>query len=660
MSGSQGPIDLKYARTTPSPNAEASPSTSRTLPRPNPSSFYGHPNKEVVGRGDERGDFGVRLARSLTASGAPSLNSLDYARYMDYQDRCQRFRYEFSIPTKASVWPEAYRLKMEKSKMPLSKEDEGDCVYLAGNSLGCMPKRLPERLVKELEVWRTKAVLAHVEHPLGHPWVNIDDLVTKTLADIVGAKQSEVACMGTLTANLHALFTSFYKPTPRRHKIMYEGKAFPSDAYAFASQVALHDYPPTSLLPIDPRPGEYNIRTEDIIKVIEEEGDSIAIICFGAIQYYSGQYFDIQTITAAGHAKGCIVAFDCAHAVGNVELKLHDWGVDFAAWCSYKYLNAGPGGIAGLYVHERHGDKQRLQGWWGHDRATRFAMPSTFSPMPGAAGWQFSNPSVIDVIALDTSLEQFRYASYILPSELAGGHISNRSPCMASLREKSIELTGYLELLLMEDPNFVPVTKFAALTADPADKKARFTIITPSNRQERGAQLSLLFHPEESMLPIFEFLREEGVLGDERKPGVIRFAPVPMYCSWMDCFKAAKALRGALQKYPEWVALSERREALAAQVREFDPRVDFSRELRTEEDDRAPVEGLRRNDGPAPALPSPATNAELSLDGLNLDSSLASANEDDLHALIADEETRQGGVRGPSNQGGPRKVSAEI
>ncbi|KAK4706120.1 kynureninase, partial [Phenoliferia sp. Uapishka_3] len=576
---SASPIEERLRRHSGSSSAKPSqtiaPSTSRDLPRPSPS-HRGHPNKATHGGGgDERVSQGVRFARCLTGSGSTSLNDIHFAEYMDAHDKLAHLRYSYHLPQRNIVWPESYRKKLEKSGREPESGDEEECVYLAGNSLGCMPKGLPERLMRELEVWGQRAVLAHVEHPLGHPWVQIDDLVTATLAEIVGAKESEVACMGTLTANLHALLTSFYKPTPRRHKIMYEGKAFPSDSYAFASQIALHDYPPSSLLPVDPLPGEFTIRTEEILKIIEEQGDTIAVICFGAVQYYSGQYFDMEKITAAGHAKGCLVAFDCAHAVGNVDLQLHDWGVDFAMWCSYKYLNAGPGGIAGIYVHERHEKHaryatpclirltpsaypivafDRLQGWWGHDLSTRFAMPSQFSPAAGAAGWQFSNPSVIDVITLNASLDTFRAAGQILPSTMSGGHINGPAPILASLREKSIDLTAYLELLLKSDPHYVKPDQIYSL---PESESPRFTIITPEDQLRRGAQLSLLFHPEKCMIPIFEQMREGGVLGDERKPAVIRLAPVPMYVSWSDVFTAAKELSRALKSYPEWVVESK-------------------------------------------------------------------------------------------------------
>ncbi|GAA5860903.1 hypothetical protein JCM3774_003181 [Rhodotorula dairenensis] len=491
------------------------------------------------------GPVETRLARSLSASGAASLADSKFASYLDQNDKLATLRDQFSLPKKRTVWTAEYREQREaESATTASDVAEQDSVYLAGNSLGLMPKRTPELLSQELKVWSSSGVLGHMDHEYGRPWVKIDEQVTPFLAEIVGAKPSEVACMGTLTGNLHTLFTSFYKPTPQRHKIMYEGKAFPSDSYAFASHVALHDYPPSSLLPIYPREGEHAIRTEDILRVIEDEGDSIAVICFGAVQYYSGQWFDMEAITQAGRAKGCIVGFDCAHAVGNVPLKLHDWGVDFACWCSYKYLNSGPGGIAGLFVHERWEERKRLHGWWGHDKATRFAMPSSYTPLPGAAGWQFSNPSVLDVVALLASLQVFDAAAHVLPRELADGHVAPRGHVLAALREKSVDLTGYLEILLRSSKYYRdPIGPTAAPTG------VTFTIITPLDPAQRGCQLSLLFEPVESMDSIFDRLRSYGVLGDERRPGVIRFAPVPLYNTYSDALRAAQALDECLAAY---------------------------------------------------------------------------------------------------------------
>ncbi|TNY24346.1 kynureninase [Rhodotorula diobovata] len=498
---------------------------------------------------DKAAPLKTRLARQLAASGAVSLSDPKLALYLDANDPLQHLRSRFSFPKRRTVWPEEHRAEMERRGEADRDEDAAECVYLAGNSLGLMPRDTPALLQEELAVWSASGVLGHTDHGYGRPWVKVDEHVTPILAEIVGAKPSEVACMGSLTGNLHTLFTSFYRPTPQRYKILYEGKAFPSDAYAFASHIALHDYPSSSLLPVFPREGEHTIRTEDVLRIIANEGDSIAVICFGAVQYYTGEWFDMEAITKAGHAKGCIVSFDCAHAVGNVPLKLHEWGVDFACWCSYKYLNSGPGGIAGLFVHERWEDRRRLHGWWGHDKATRFAMPATYSPLPGAAGWQFSNPSVLDVVSLLSSLRLFQEAGQVPMRALAGGQAHGQpSPILGSLREKSVDLTGYLELLLCASPYYRPATSFPPSSTAPA-----FTIITPLDPSRRGAQLSLLFHPVESMDWIFDRLRERGVLGDERRPGVIRFAPVPMYNSWSDVREAAQALEEAMGALAERV-----------------------------------------------------------------------------------------------------------
>ncbi|SGY14748.1 BQ5605_C013g07081 [Microbotryum silenes-dioicae] len=474
-------------------------------------------------------DVQHRLAAALAASGESSLTSPKFAAYLDQQETVSRSD-QFSFPSVATVRPPG----VAKATVSSSARDSEPSVYLAGNSLGLMPNSTPKLIQEELEAWKSQGVLGHVEHPYERPWVKIDEIVTPILAEIVGAKPAEVACMGSLTSNIHILFTTFYRPTSDRHKILYEGKAFPSDQYAFASQVEMRGLAPSSLLPMDPRPREYTLRTEDILHMIEEQGDSIAIICFGAVQYYSGQWFDMETITRAGHAKGCLVAFDCAHAVGNVPIRLHDWGVDFAAWCSYKYLNSGPGGIAGLYVHERWADKKRLAGWWGHDTSTRFAMPNVFAPSPGAAGWQLSNPSVLDVISLYSSLQVFQSVG----SSASAGSAS----FMAALRHRSLLLTGYLEALLKQSPYYVGMERVHSTER----QQVKFTLITPSDPEQRGAQLSLLFGPPEAMDVIFDGLRSAGVLGDERRPGVIRLAPVPLYNSFRDVHQAATSLDGVI------------------------------------------------------------------------------------------------------------------
>ncbi|GAA5994462.1 hypothetical protein JCM5350_007044 [Sporobolomyces pararoseus] len=483
--------------------------------------------------------FRERLSQLLTASGAELPSSPTFASFLDQQDELSRFKEQFSFPTRRTVWTDELRMEREQAGEVEGQDGTKSAVYLAGNSLGLMPKTTPELIQQELNVWASRGVIGHVDHQYDRPWVKIDENVTPILAELVGAKHSEVACMGSLTGNLHTLLTSFYRPTPTRHKIMFEGKAFPSDCYAFASHVKLNDYSPDSLLPVYPRKDEYSIRTQDILDLIEAEGDSIAVICFGAIQYYNGEWFDMEAITKAGQAKGCIVGFDCAHAAGNVPLKLHDWGVDFACWCSYKYLNSGPGGIAGLYVHERWEDRKRLAGWWGHSKETRFDMPSEYSPLPGAAGWQFSNPSVIDVVSLLASLRIFEQTHKTTGTDQTTTHL------LTELRQKSLNLTGYLESLLQSSQFYLPPDRFPSSSTP---ETVSFTIITPSDPSRRGCQLSLLFAPESLMQPIFDRLRNRGILGDERKPGVIRFGPTPLYNTFEDVRETAVSLEEVLQE----------------------------------------------------------------------------------------------------------------
>ncbi|KAI9488503.1 kynureninase [Zychaea mexicana] len=325
--------------------------------------------------------------------------------------------------------------------------------------------------------------------------------------------------MGTLTANLHAMMAAFYRPTAERFKIIIEAKAFPSDHYAVTSQIQLHGYDPSvCLVTIAPRQGEATLRTEDIIEAIQKD-DAIALVLLSGVQYYTGQFFEMEKITKAGHDQGCVVGWDLAHAVGNVPLKLHDWQVDFACWCTYKYLNSGPGNIAGVFVHENHfNDKKRprLAGWWGNDKTNRFDMAPLFRPSEGASGYQISNPSVINVASLMGSLELFESAT------------------MPKLREKSLRLTAYLEYLL--------ITKLQKKHME----AGHFEILTPSNPEERGCQLSLDF--PEKMLTIFDALQSRGVVCDERKPTVIRIAPTPLYNTYTDVYYCVSYLEEILDQ----------------------------------------------------------------------------------------------------------------
>ncbi|KAG7092343.1 hypothetical protein E1B28_008704 [Marasmius oreades] len=401
------------------------------------------------------------------------------------------------------------------------------CVYLCGNSLGAMSQKSKQLVQEELDVWGTRSVVAHFSHPHGRPWVSYTDNITPLLSEIVGAEEKEVACMSTLTANLHLMMDSFYKPTSERYKILCEAKAFPSDQYAFASQVRARGLDPTrAIIEITPREGEYTLRTEDILDTIEKEGDTIALVLFSGIQYYTGQLFAMEIITRKAKEKGCICGWDLAHAIGNVPLSLHGWDVDFAVWCTYKYLNSGPGGIAGLFVHQKWHEieKPKFTGWWGHELATRFEMPPTFTPTPGAQGYQQSNPSVIAMAALLGSLQVFKQAGMMGP-----------------LRERSLVLTNTLEQHLLRSKYFIPLAG--------SQEKRGFTIITPSESKERGAQLSLLFLPVGSglMRKIFDTLVSFGVIGDEREPDVIRLAPIPLYTTLEDCEKAAEFLEKAFE-----------------------------------------------------------------------------------------------------------------
>ncbi|VDB82800.1 unnamed protein product [Peniophora sp. CBMAI 1063] len=410
-------------------------------------------------------------------------------------------------------------------------EGDGTCTYLCGNSLGLLPKRSQALVQEEFAIWGSRGVEGHFDHPHGRDWVSIADTCTPLLAEIVGAKTSEVACMGTLTANLHLMMNTFYKPSGNRYKILCEGKAFPSDQYAFASQANLHGYEPSdAVLELFPRPGEHTLREEDILKVIAEQGSTIALVIFSGVQYYTGQWFPMERITKAAKAQGCICGWDLAHAVGNVPLSLHDWGVDWAVWCSYKYLNSGPGGIAGLFVHESWDDRliTNYAGWWGHDLSTRFAMPPKFQPIRGAGGFQQSNPPVLCVVSLLGSLQIFKEAGM-----------------MPALRARSVRLTGYLQSKLVRSRFYVPVEEIASrYPEDGSNTSPAFTIITPLDPDSRGTQLSLAFLPLGTgvMLKIFDGLKAHGVIGDERKPDVIRLAPTALYNTSEDCDKAARHL----------------------------------------------------------------------------------------------------------------------
>ncbi len=422
---------------------------------------------------------------------------------------------------------DADALKHFREKFYIPKQANGeDAIYFTGNSLGLQPKTARVYIEQELKDWETLGVEGHFKAK--NPWMPYHEFLTNSMANVVGARAVETVVMNSLTVNLHLLMVSFYRPTGERYKIVIESGAFPSDQYAVESQIKFHQQISDSeknpkskiqnpksdwLIELEPREGETNLRAEDIEKTIVENADSIALILLGGVNYYTGQLFDMRRITEIGHEAGAIVGFDLAHAAGNVKLKLHDWNADFAAWCSYKYLNAGPGAIAGVFVHERHADTfdlPRFAGWWGHDKKTRFLMDKKFVPMRGAEGWQLSNPPIFQLAALKASLDIFEEAG------------------MKNLFEKSEKLTAYLEFLLTEIHD------------------ERISVITPSDKNERGCQLSIRVKNADKNL--FEQISAHGVIADWREPDVIRVAPVPLYNSFSDVFKFAEILKNCLKQ----------------------------------------------------------------------------------------------------------------
>ena len=390
-------------------------------------------------------------------------------------------------------------------------ENGADTVYLVGHSLGLQPKSARDCVDRELEAWRRLGVEGHFKG--NDPWMPYHEALTKPLARLAGALPVEVVAMNTLTVNLHLMLVSFYRPTRERHRILIEGSAFPSDQYAVASQAAWHGYDPAeSVIELRPREGEDTIRAEDVEDLLEREGETIALVFLGGVNYLTGQAFDMERIAAAARRQGCVVGYDLAHAMGNLELRLHDWDVDFAVWCSYKYLNGGPGCVGGCFVHERHGrrdDLPRFAGWWGHDKATRFRMPSAFEATPGAEGWQLSNPPILPLATLRTSLELFDEAG------------------MDRLRAKSRRLTGYLVRLLR--------TRFPEGLA----------IISPADPEQRGCQVSLRTGPEGRR--VHRQLSERGIWCDWREPDVIRVAPVPLYNSFSDVHRFVEVMAEGME-----------------------------------------------------------------------------------------------------------------
>jgi len=407
-------------------------------------------------------------------------------------------------------------LKMYREKFYFPHTEADRCIYLVGNSLGLQPKNVRNYINIELEDWAKYGVEGHFH--ARHPWYSYHELLMKKGADVVGAKEGEVVHMNGLTTNLHLLMVSFYRPDNNRFKILCEGKAFPSDQYALESQVNFHGYrSEEAIIELYPREGEHILREEDIELAIEDYKDELALVFIGGVNYYTGQLFDMKRIAAKAHQFGITVGFDLAHAAGNVPLKLHDWGVDFAAWCTYKYLNSGPGSISGVFVHEKHAnDKElpRFAGWWGHNKEERFKMESGFDPIAGAEGWQLSNAPVFSMAPHLASLEIFHEVG------------------MDKLRTKSLKMTAFMEKLIRN-------------VADAND--ARIEIITPENPESRGCQLSLLTHGYGK--EVFDYLQKNGVFSDWREPNVIRIAAVPLYNSYLDCYCFAELLNSALKEY---------------------------------------------------------------------------------------------------------------
>ncbi len=409
----------------------------------------------------------------------------DCAKFLDSKDSLAKLRNKFYFPKTNTSEP---------------------FIYFCGNSLGLQPHTASSFIQDELDAWKKYGVDGHFNAK--RPWMPYHEFLTQYSAELVGALEKEVVVMNSLSVNLHLLMASFYRPNGKRKKILIENNAFPSDRYAVQSQLKFHkNHPTEDLMILQPDKGEV-ISTEWILDCFEHHGDEIALVLMGGVNYYSGQAFDMNAITQKAHEHGCIVGFDLAHATGNLEMHLHDWGLDFAAWCGYKYLNGGPGAPSGMFIHERHlglKDIPRFEGWWGHDKSTRFKMPDEFIPMDTAEAWQLSNPPIFAMAPLLASLEIFHEAG------------------ITNLREKSVQLTNYLEFLIK-----------VKLESD-------IEIITPSTDFDRGCQLSLrMINPVEN---IMDKLHEIGIIADWREPDVIRIAPVPLYNSFEDCYEFVERLR---------------------------------------------------------------------------------------------------------------------
>ena len=414
---------------------------------------------------------------------------LDFAQKQDSKDDLSVYRNQFHIP---------------KDKLG------NEVIYFCGNSLGLQPKSTKKHINQELDDWANLGVDGHFEAK--NPWLHYNQILTKNMAKVVGAKPIETVVMNTLTANLHLMMVSFYKPTKTRYKILIEGDAFPSDKYAVESQLRHHGFDDKEgIILWKPKKNKILNHYEDLETILKNQGDEIALIMIGAINYYTGQYFDLKRITELAHKYGCKVGFDCAHAAGNVQLNLHDSGADFAVWCTYKYLNSGPGSLAGCFVHERHAHNKQLNrftGWWSHNKETRFKMRDEFDVIPGAEGWQLSNPPILSMAAIKASLELFNEVS------------------IEKLSKKSKRLTGYFEFLINQLNN------------------KNIKIITPKNPEERGCQLSI--QVKNANKSLHNKLTEAGVICDWREPDVIRCAPTPFYNSFSDVYFMVEKLKNIL------------------------------------------------------------------------------------------------------------------
>lgn len=419
-------------------------------------------------------------------------NSREFAQQLDAQDALAKYRNEFNFP----------------------KVNGKKTIYFTGNSLGLQPKSAKTYINEVMTDWADMAVEGHFF--ADKPWWDYHERFSKPLSKVVGALPSEVTVMNTLTVNLHMMMVSFYQPTEKRFKIICEEKAFPSDQYLLQTQVKFHGFNPAeAIVEVKRREGEHNLRNEDIIAKINEVGDALALVLIGGINYYTGQVLDMKAITDAGHKVGAFVGWDLAHAAGNIKLDLHDWNVDFAAWCSYKYMNAGPGSVSGIFVHEKHHsnkDLPRFGGWYGHNKERRFLMEPNYDPNPGALGWQSSCTGVLAMAP---------YLASVVMFEEVG---------MEALFEKRDKITAYLEFIIEEIAKEVD---------------GNFELITPKNPSERGSQLSVLLHGEGKSL--FHYLMKEGVIVDWREPAVIRLAPVPLYSSYEEMYEFGQILKRGIQ-----------------------------------------------------------------------------------------------------------------